>query len=127
MPCVYGASGTSEDLCFVTQLADERVDAIDNLTSFALGGSFERQDGDLGGDVDAEVLWREAIDLLALGLDDAREARVARLVEAKVSGDDRGELDALGARATVDLATDRGPAVCDREVDVSRFTPARAA
>ncbi|EAU69294.1 hypothetical protein STIAU_7966 [Stigmatella aurantiaca DW4/3-1] len=59
---------------------------------------------DLQGDIHPELLGRQLLDGLALGLHDARKARVARQVQAQVRGDDGRQRALQRGQPVVDLA-----------------------
>lgn len=86
------------------ELADDLLNGVNLDTGLALGRVLNLGVLDVGGEVNAEVLCLDLLNLLLLGLHDVGEGGVAGLVEAKVSGHNSGEAELELLETTVNLA-----------------------
>ena len=91
-------------LRFVAQLVDQLFTSATLPPPLRFGGSTTLSVFSRGVDVDAERGGRDRLERLLLRLHDVRQRRVARLVQAQVGGDDRGQLHRQRLEAAVDLA-----------------------
>src|SRR3954454_8628937 len=110
-------TAASEDAGLDFQLLHEIGDRADLHAGLAPARLDGLQHLEPLGDVDAERLGRGLLERLLLGLHDVGERGVARLVEAKVGGDDRRQLEADGLQPAVDLARHVDGAVGDPELE----------
>jgi hypothetical protein len=113
----------------VLELVDELTDRLHLDAGFAarrLGGLEHLEPRR---DVDAVGLGRLLVDRLLLRLHDVGQARIARLVEAQIGGDDRRRLELDGLQAAVDLARDQmlSPSIVSLEAKVPCGQPVSAA
>src|SRR3546814_3826116 len=74
------------------QLGDQFIDVGDLDAGLANRRLADLEHLDARGDVDAIVGGRLGIERLGLRLHDVGQRRITRLVEAKIGGDDRGEV-----------------------------------
>src|SRR5512139_34350 len=95
-----------DDLGDVLELVDQRGDVGHLDAGAALGRLGDFQGLDARGDVHAQGLGLDHFERLLLGLHDVGQGDVARLVQAQVGGDDRGQAELEGLQAAVDFAGD---------------------
>ena len=86
------------------EFADQLIDRTDLVARLPLRRLGDLQRFETALDVHAELVRRLGRERLRLGLHDVRQRGVARLVEAKVGGDDRRKLELVGFEPAVDFA-----------------------
>ena len=93
-----------DHLGFVAQLVDQLVDVRHLPAALALGGSTTLSVFRRGATSTPSASGFSRLERLLLRLHDVRQRRVARLVQAQVGRDDRGQLHLDRLQAAVDLA-----------------------
>src|SRR5690606_30951277 len=56
--------------------------------------------------LETQRVWRQGFQRLLLGLHDVRQRRIARLVQAQVSGNDRWKVQRYGLQTAIDFTGD---------------------
>src|SRR5215475_5280162 len=101
---------------FVAQLVDQLGDGLHLDAGLALGRLLDLEHREPGRDVDPELVRRQHLDRLLLGLHDVGQRGIARLVEPQVGGDHRWQLDLDVLQAAIDLALHLGRAIGDADL-----------
>src|SRR4030095_12953859 len=97
-------ASSSQYSCFHFEFFNEFLSGLNFDAAFACRRLRQLQYFQPGGGIDAEGIDRLFDDRLFLGLHDGRQGREARLVEAKIGGDDRRHVELYGLVTAIDFA-----------------------